>query len=228
MTAGARRSLALLTTAGTTAGLLLGGVTGASAATTTFNHLSTNTVLTALPSSASLPKGVKLAGKIAITPAASATPCGTATPKVALAGASEVAAVYSDGKPTAANVSVWTVEAAVFTTNAKAEAAAVMLAAAETKCKAKVSEEGITLTRTVAAPDTSEKGLWKGFRTVSHLTDAKAKASLRVWTTWFFRGNVLIEVTEEAPITTSSQATQDALRKAVTVATLTKLDTAAA
>ena len=223
-----RRAMTVLAGAGTASGLLLGSsITGASAATT-FGHLSTSSVLTALPTPASLPKGVKLLGKVEIAPAKPAVPCGTPSPTVSLANASEVAAVYTDGKTAklSATTSVWSVSAAVFVTNKQALTAATALAKAEAGCPAKVTQEGATLTRTVAAPDTAEKGLWKGFRGISHLSDGKI--SVRVWTTWFTRGNVLLEVTEEAPVSTpAAQATQDKLRKSFVNTTLAKLDKAA-
>jgi hypothetical protein len=225
-----KRSLAVLTTAGTAAGLLLGaGATSASAATT-FGHLSTSSVLSALPGASSLPTGVKLLGKVEVAPAKPATPCGTASPAVSLANASEVAAVYTDGKTAkpSATTSVWAVDAAVFATPKQAVTAATALAKVEAGCPAQVTQDGATLTRTVAALDTAQKGLWKGFRQISHLTDSKSPVSVRVWNTWFTRGNVLLEVTEEAPVTTpAAQTTQDTLRKAFILATLAKLDTAA-
>jgi hypothetical protein len=226
-----KRSVAMLTTAGTTAGLLLGaGATTASAASSTFGHLSTSSVLAALPTPSSLPKGVKLLGKVEVAPAKPATPCGTASPTVSLANASEVVAVYTDGKTAkpSATTSVWSVDAAVFGTAKQALTAAAALAKAEATCPTKVTQDGATLTRTVAAPDTAQKGLWVGFREISHVTDATSKAAVRVWTTWFTRDNVLLQVTEAAPLTTSTaQTTQDGLRKAFILATLTKLDKAA-
>lgn len=214
----------------TATSLLLGaGITDATAAGATFGHLSTSSVLTALQTPASLPKGVKPLGKVEIAPAKPATPCGTAKPTVSLANANEVAAIYTDGKtakPTA-STSVWSAYDAVFVTAKLALAAATALAKAEAACPAKVTDAGVSLTRTVAAPDTAEKGLWKGFRGVSHLT--QGKESVRVWTTWFVRGNVLLAVTEAAPVTTvKAQRTQDALRKSFINTTLAKLDKAAA
>lgn len=225
------RSLVMLTTAATTAGLLLGAeATSASAATTTFAHLTTSSVLTALPTPTSLPKGVKLLGKVVVAPAKPATPCGTAKPLVSLANASEVAAVYTDGKTAkpSATTSVWSVDAAVFVTAKQALTAATALAKADAACPAKVTQAGATLTRTVAAPDTAEKGLWKGFRGISHITAPASKTGIRVWTTWFTRGNIVLQVTEAAPLTTpAAQTTQDNLRKAFILATLAKLDKAA-
>ena len=79
----------------------------------------------------------------------------------------------------------------------------------------------------VAAPDSAQGGLWKGFRGVYHVSAPAEKLEIRVWTTWFVRGNVLLEVTEAAPISTTTQDTQDTQRKAVTNATLDNLDKAA-
>jgi hypothetical protein len=222
------RTATVLVGAGTATGLLLGaGATGASAATT-FGHLSTSSVLTALPTPKSLPKGVKLLGKVEIAPAKPAMPCSTAKPVVSLSNAAEVAAIYTDGKTAkpSATTSVWLVSAAVFATNKEALTAATALAKAEAGCPATITQGAVTLTHPVAAADTAEKGLWKGFRGVSHLSDGKV--SLRVWTTWFTRGNILLQVTEEAAVTTpAAQQTQDTLRKAFINATLAKLDKAA-
>jgi hypothetical protein len=231
MAMSARRALTSATLASTAAaGLLAATAIPASAATAaTFNHLSTAKVLKALPSSAQLPSGVKLAGKVSVSKVAATTPCGTATPKVTFSGAAGVAAVYSAGKVTSTSddVTVWTVSAAVFTSTPKATTAARALLVADGKCKASVTEQGITLTHTVAAPDSAQAGLWQGFRGVAHLSDPAEKVSLRVWTTWFVRGNVLLAVTEAAPIAKSTQAAQDAARKAVVNATLANLDKAA-
>ena len=149
---------------------------------------------------------------------------------MSLANASEVAAIYTDGKTStpSATTSVWTVSAAVFVTDKQALTAATALAKAEAACPAKVTEDQVALTRTVAAPDTAQKGLWKGFRGISHLTDAATKSDVRVWTTWFTRGNILLQVTEAAPVTTPrAQTLQDTLRKAFILTTLAKLDKAA-
>lgn len=222
-----RRSVTVLTSAGATAGLLLAGMTSASAETT-FAHLSTSSVLSALPTPTSLPKGVKLLGKVEVAPAKPATPCGTPSPSVSLANASEVAAVYTDGKTAkpSATTSVWSVNATVFANDSQALTAAKALVKVEAGCPAKVTADGATLTRTVAALDTAQKGLWKGFRGISHITDGKV--DVRVWVTWFTRGNLVLQVTEEAPVTTAAaQTTQDNLRKAFILATLAKLDTAA-
>ena len=105
-----------------------------------FAHLTTSSVLTALPTPASLPKGVKLLGKVVVAPAKPATPCGTDKPVVSLANATEVAAVYTDGKSAkpSATTSVWSVGAAVFATAKQALTAATALARAEAACPAKV------------------------------------------------------------------------------------------
>lgn len=224
------RSLIMLTTAATTSGLLLGGAATSASAATTFAHLTTSSVLTALPTPASLPKGVKLLGKVVVAPAKPATPCGTDKPVVSLANATEVAAVYTDGKSAkpSATTSVWSVGAAVFATPKQALTAATALARAEAACPAKVTQAGVTLTRTVAAPDTAQRGLWKGFRGISHITARTSRTGIRVWTTWFTRGNILLQVTEAAPITTeAAQTAQDNLRKAFILATLAKLNKAA-
>jgi hypothetical protein len=226
-----RRAVTVATLASTAAaGMLAATAIPASAATmATFNHLSTAQVLSALPSSAQLPSGVKLVGKVEVSKVASATPCGTATPKVMLSGASGVEGVYSSGKVAKPgnDATVWSVSAAVFASTPKATAAAKALIVAEGKCKVSVTEAGITLKHTVAAPDSAQKGLWQGFRGVAHLSAPADKVDVRVWTTWFVRGNVLVEVTEAAPISKSTQAKQDAQRKAVTNATLDRLDKAA-
>lgn len=233
MTVVPSRALVRLSAAGMSAGLVLAAAAGsANATTTTFNNLTSAQVLASLPAPSALPAGTKLAGKVKATKVASATPCGTGTPKVSLTGATGVAAIYTSGKATASSssLSVWTISAAVFGTHAQAAKAAATLAEVQAKCPPSVTTKGATLTRTVLAPDTSEQGLWKGVRGVYHLTvtDGKVSASVRLMTTWFERGNVLVQVSESAPITSDSGARQDALRKAVTVATLEKLDAAAA
>jgi hypothetical protein len=226
-----RRTLTRLLAGSATAGLLVAATTtGAEASTTSFAHITTATASAALPTTSSLPSGVKLIGKVTVTKSLVDLPCSSAVIKVPLTGSTGVAAIYSSAKSATASPtdSVWTISEAVFSTTAQAEAATVKVVAAQTKCPAVQTEKDgkvtAKLTRTVSALDTSEKALWKGYRTVSHLTTNASADSLRVMDTYFTRGNVLVKVQELAPITPNSEAKQDALRKAVTVATLAKLD----
>lgn len=227
-----RRSLTRLATGGTTAGLLVAvTATGAQAAAPTF-QVTQAAVLAALPGASSFPPGVKLVGKAKDSKPLVDLPCGTAAHKVTFTGSTEVGAVYSTSSTGAASAtdSVWTISVAVFRDHTAAAAAEAKLVKAEVACSRVQSETqgGVTatLTRTVSAVDTSEKGQWKGYRTVAHVTTSASAKGARIFDTYFERGNVLVKVEELAPLTPKGGAKQDLQRKTVTVATLTKLDAA--
>ncbi|BEP12066.1 hypothetical protein acdb102_03770 [Acidothermaceae bacterium B102] len=230
MNSNRHRTMTRLLTGGATAGLLIAATaTGAQASTTSFAHVTTASALAALPGTAGLPAGVKLIGKVEVTKALIDEPCGSKVDAVPLTGSADVAAIYSTAKSTkvSATDSVWTISEAVFATPAAAKADTIALVTAQTKCPRvqTATSNGVTatLTRTVSAPDTSEKGLWKGYRTVAHLTASTSAKGDRVFGTYFERGNVVVKVEELAPLA-GDNAQQDQLRKAVVVTTLAKLD----
>jgi hypothetical protein len=226
------RTAGQVTLAPVAAVALVLAASAAANASATFNTVTQAQALKALPTVSQLPAGTKLVGKVKLSKTAAALPCVTSSAPLTLTGGKAVAAVYQTGTVTAAQPvpTLWTVTAVVFPSHAAAAKAALKLVAAEAKCPKTATEDGATAQMTVLAPDTSEKGLWKGVRSTAHVSATVSGKSIaaRTLDTWFERGNVVVSVTETGPIAPNNQVKQDALRKAVTVATLARFDSAGA
>ena len=229
MNAHRHSTVARLLTGSATAGLLVAATATGAQAATALPHVTTAAALAALPGTSALPSGVKLLGKAEVTKSVVDEPCLSKVDAVPLTGSSDVAAIYSTAKSSkpSASDSVWTITDAVYATPAAAGSATAKLVAAQKKCPTvqKETEDGVTatLTRTSGKADSTEKGAWKGYVTVSHLTSSASSAGNRIFETYFARGNVVVKVVELAPLSANG-VTQDKLRKAVVVATLAKID----
>jgi hypothetical protein len=215
-----RRNLARLAASGAAATVLVGGLAqGAQAAT--YPHLTLAKAKTALPTSKSLPGGVKLVGKVRTAPRTYGVPCPTKPAKVVLPGGSVVAADYGNGteidspKYLAYNVSIVT-----FSTAKQATAAAGLLAKAAKACPktATVTEGGVSekITRTLRVKASSKA--WTGYRTIDHLdiSGGGASVSVREYEAYLTRGNVLVVIDEAGAVTQTNGKLQDTRRKTVT------------
>jgi hypothetical protein len=229
MNAHRHSTLAQLLASGATTGLPVAATAASAHAATAFPHITTAAALTALPGTSELPKGVKLIGKVEAAKSAVDQPCLTKVDAVPLTGSADVAAIYSTAKTSKASPtdSVWTVTEAVFATPSAATAVTGKLVAAQKKCPTtqKQTTDGLTetVTRTVGVADSTEKNTWKGYLTVSHVTASTSSKGARVFETYFERGNIIVKVSEVAPLASSGTA-QGKLRKAVVSETLAKLD----
>lgn len=215
-----RRHLARLAASGAAATVLVGGVAqGAQAAT--YPHLSLAKAKTAIPTSKSLPGGVKLVGKVRTAPRTYGIPCPTKPAKVTLPGGSVAAADYGNGaqidspKYLAYNVSVVS-----FGTTAQATAGLALLTKAAKACPSSATHTEGALTekivRTLRVKATSKA--WTGYRTIDHLdiTGPGGAVSVREYETYLVRGNVLVVVDLAGAVTPANGAQQDAWRKAAT------------
>ena len=196
MSSTSRRLLSRFAIAGVTSSLLVGTV-ATSAQAATAPHLVRSQAKAALPTSASLPGHVKRVGAVALSDITYATPCTTVPKKVTLPGGAAAIAGY---KNTASVISPkyleWGISIVVFPSASKATAAVARLNKAEKVCPGtKQTDEGGVVTLTTRTLSKKDKvSAWSGYSTIDHvsLTSTTDTATLRGYTTYVARGNVLV------------------------------------
>src|ERR1700712_1094449 len=196
MTVVPRRVLTHLTVSGATAALLVGGLaTGAQAAS--YPHVTLAKAKTALPTSKSLPGGVKLVGKVRTAGLTYGDLCPTASKHIPLPGGSVAIADYGNGaKINAPKYLSYPVSVVAFGTSSEAAAGAAKLAKGEKACP-KVADRTIGgvpahITRTLLTKAASKA--WTGYRTIDHLSVTVGTTTLKVrdYLTFLGRGNVVV------------------------------------
>jgi hypothetical protein len=206
---------------GVAAAVLVGGTAANAQAAASYPTVTLAKAKLALPTSKSLPGGVKLVGKVRSAGKTFAAPCVTKPANVPLAGGSVVIADYDNHtdilSPKYLSYEVSTV---VFGTAAEAKAGAAKLTKAEKVCPKTASRkvEGVpeTISRTLLTKATSKA--WTGYRTIDHITVTNGTTSIAIrgYETFLTRGNVIVVIDEIAAITATNGAQSDARRKTET------------
>jgi hypothetical protein len=215
-----RRALARVTVSGAAAALLVGGLaTGAQAAT--YPHLTLAKAKTALPTSKSLPGGVKLVGKVRTAGRTYGDLCPTVEKHIPLPGGSVVIADYSNGLSiTSPNYLAYEVSVVVFASSSQAKSGVAALTKAEKACPktADRTVKGVPehISRTLLTKATSKA--WTGYRTIDHIsaTSGATTVAVRGYETYLVRGNALVVIDQVGAETATNGKLQDTRRKAVT------------
>jgi hypothetical protein len=217
----ARHTVSRLAVTGVAASLLVGGAATQASAAAAYPHVTLAKAKTALPTSKSLPGGVKLVGKVRSAGRTYGEPCTTKPKKVPLAGGSVVIADYGNSaSPVSPKYQQYEVSVVVFATAAQAKAGLAKLNAAEKVCPktGTVTESGIPVqvTRTVSVKATSKA--WTGHRTIDHVVASSGSTSvaLRGYETYLTRGNMIVVIDQIGPGTAATGKAQETRRKTVT------------
>ena len=222
---GAVRSL---TVAFTVTGLVATGATAASAAPTPLllPH-SLAVAKAAMPTARSLPGGVVLNGKVQTGLHSSSELCYGKPRDVSFEGAAAAGAYYAHpgaASPATLGLSVTVV---IFKTPAIASATMAKLAKAERSCPKVSTYTGSdsTMHDARSLSTAGHNGAWSDYRTVDHLvySDGTGTYSTRDLDTLSLRGNVIVDVEEDAPDLAGTGPHQTRVESTAVATVLTKV-----